>query len=340
MKLINNILAILMGLALILSSGTITAFANEIKSNDNKILIENGFPSEHIDVLSTNQKQELVDELKNNPTNVTITTSILEVDNLVEVENFLKCTDEELVNMGMDLDSVIETRKELNGLNKKSPEQISKEKNVSLAEATYYKKAIEKGLSGEINQTYKETTNPVTASGSISSSKLSYSQTVTRKSPELPNYSVFLSYTWASPFTVIGFNDEIVVAWGGGLNTKNESGSSRYYNCGTSWGSYYETNDMTKKYTPNAGLEFIFPQSVTTPQTISNGSRALAKTGGASFILYQTKKEGKETKIISHYCHRVIKVGTSIGISTSPSLSINIGSAWDKTNQASNNIEY
>lgn len=244
--------------------------------------------------------------------------------------------------MGGDLESIVNTRKELIASTNKSVEQISQEKDVSLTEAKYYKKAIEKGLSDVTNETYKKTNNLVTASGSISTSKLKYEQKVTPKSTKLPNYQVKLSFIWDSPFTLIRFTDEVVVAWGGGLNTKNETYLVNYYNCGSKWTTKYKTNKMSKKTTPNTGIEFSFPQAVATPQTITNNTHALAKSGEIEFVLYQTKKEGKDTKIVSRYCHRVISVGSaSIGISASgPNVSISIGGAWDTSPEKDNIIKY
>ena len=338
MKITNKIISLLVVLTIIVSSGTITAFANEMNSLNDEVLNDNFLSGDDQDDLFAEQTKE-----SNTSTdNATVTTSILEVDNLTEIENFLKCTNEELVGMGGDLESIVNTRKELIASTKKSVEQISQEKDVSLTEAKYYKKAIEKGLSDVTNETYKKTNNLVTASGSISTSKLKYEQKLTPKSTKLPNYQVKLSFIWDSPFTLIRFTDEVVVAWGGGLNTKNETYLVNYYNCGSKWTTKYKTNKMSKKTTPNVGIEFSFPQAVATPQTITNNTHALAKSGEIEFVLYQTKKEGKDTKIVSRYCHRVISVGSaSIGISASgPNVSISIGGAWDTSPEKDNIIKY
>lgn len=96
---------------------------------------------------------------------------------------------------------------------------------------------------------------------------------------------------------------------------------------------------MTTDVTPNAGVQFTFPQSY---GTCSNGNAAKTKSGFASFTLYQTKKQGYDTTLISNYCHRVVSVqSASISISASgPSVSLSIGGDWDTTTQKQTMLAY
>ena len=97
---------------------------------------------------------------------------------------------------------------------------------------------------------------------------------------------------------------------------------------------------MTSKETVQAGIEFIFPQSVTPKDTLDFDYKT--RSGYAQFTLYQTKKQGYDTKVLSNYCHRVISVGSaSIGFSVSgPSVGLSIGSAYDTTEQKKSSISY
>ena len=188
----------------------------------------------------------------------------------------------------------------------------------------------------------KNIKNTVTASGSISSSKMTLTQSVINKSNTLPNYKVAISYNWKTPYTFCVSTDQIVTAWGGGLNSKDYVGTAYYYGwtSPTNWTSELVTRtSMSSTVKPNVGIQYSFPQSKGKDK---QGHMTKTKMGAAGFTLYQTKKSGKETNLISNYCHKVIKVGGgSISISASgPSVSISIGPGWDKSPQAKNVIKY
>lgn len=209
------------------------------------------------------------------------------------------------------------------------------------------KKAVESGeqiLEGNKKVTHKDTDCMVTASGSITSSEMEYTQTVTNKSTEKkPKYKVAISYTWKSVYALAVFDDEIAVAWGGGLNLSKASGTAKYYDwssIGGKYKSYVREKKMEKEETIQAGIEFIFPQSVDGKHWYSN--KAKTKDGSCKFTISQSKLQGYKSKVISRYCHRVIAVkGFSIGIDCSgASAGLDIGSAWDKTSQKSSQIKY
>lgn len=341
-KEISILVAIICSLVVFISGSNIIFAADnsQLLSND-LILIENGFPKENIGALSEEHKRELVKYLNDNPNNVDIQTSVLEIDNLMEIESFMGFSDEELIGMGANSYDIASAREELYKISKQTEEQIAKEKNISLTEAKYLKRAIVKGKNKDGKDVYKEN-NSINASGSISASKLTYSQAYANHSTATaPSYWVVLTYTWNSPYTLTIFTDEVVAAWGGNLNTKNVSGYASYYNeNGSNWGSYNQQKLMTTSETANAGIEFKFAQSVSLPSATSN--RIKTKTGSIGFELYQTKKQGYDTKLLSQYCHRVISIGNaSIGISAKgATVSISIGGAWDSSPQKSSIISY
>ncbi|MDE5974755.1 MAG: hypothetical protein K2G73_08820 [Eubacterium sp.] len=326
---------------LIVISGNSFAFAadNIQLTNDDMLLVNYGYPEESIDALSLEQRKELVKALNDNPDNVKIETSVLELDNLAEIESFMGTSDDVLVEMGADLSAIISNRYELNEISKQTDVEIAAERDISLTEAKYLKKSIEKGRSEDNSYDCKDKDNAITASGSISSSKLTYTQLYSNKSTSTaPSYNVTLTYNWISPYTLTIFTDEIVTAWGGNLNSSNISAkASYYYDRGTKWDTYFKQNAMTINETVNKGIEFKFPQSIAGLST-----QVRTKTGSATFNIYQTKMQGYDTKILSQYCHRVLSVGSaSIGISASgPSVGISVGGAWDTSPQRSTTIRY
>lgn len=340
----KKVMSLLVVFALIFSFATVSVYAADEATVDSEaILVENGFSEDNIDALSETVKEELVQALEENPDAVDIKTTVLEIDNLAEVESFLSYTDQELIDMGADPDAVIAARRELEEESNKTEAQIAEAKNVSLAEAKYFKKAIDKGHSNYKNKSYKskKSENPVTASGSISTTKLTYTQSVTNQSTSTqPKYKVNFAYTWKTVYDLAVFTDEIVAGWGGNLNTQSISSTSSYYDWGSSWGSFYKSQAMSKVETPNAGIEFKFPQALAYCNLWNN--RPKTKTGSATFTLYQTKKQGYDTKVISVYCHRVISLSSaSIGFSKSgPSIGLSIGGAWDQSPQKATTIGY
>lgn len=81
MKITNKIISLLVVLTIIVSSGTITAFANEMNSLNDEVLNDNFLSGDDQDDLFAEQTKE-----SNTSTdNATVTTSILEVDNLTEI---------------------------------------------------------------------------------------------------------------------------------------------------------------------------------------------------------------------------------------------------------------
>ncbi len=82
-------------------------------------------------------------------------------------------SDEDLIAMGADPDAIKTAREEIDDLSKKTEEQIAEDNDISLTETKYFKKSIKKGQSRRKNKNdnNKKISNPVTASGSISTSK-------------------------------------------------------------------------------------------------------------------------------------------------------------------------
>ncbi len=307
-------------------------------------LVEEGYTEETAEALSEEDLEYVYSGIESGDL-VDVYTCSMEVDNLAEIEAFYSYSEEELIAMGIDEEAIQETEEQLEEMYNMNNSQLEQEYGLDEVDAKLFRKAVENGKAANVEErSYgKELENPVSASGSITSSEMSYTQSVTSNSSTLPNYTVKLSYTWKSVYALAVYNDKIVAAWGGNLNSKSYSTTAKYYNWSTVGGSFgstkVKTKSMTVDVTPNAGVEFTFPQSY---GTCSNGNAAKTKTGSASFTLYQTKKQGYDTTLISNYCHRVISVkSASISISASgPSVSLSIGGAWDKTSQKKTTIAY
>lgn len=308
-------------------------------------LVNAGYYIDTAKALKEEEMKYILECIKNG-SKIVVSSCATEVDNLSQIENFLSANEEELINMGMDEIEIEETQESLDELFKLSNKQLTKKYGLNQTEIKMLRKTKENAQESSKSDN-KEIRNEVTASGSISSSKLTYTQTVVNNSAKKkPNYRVCLSYSWKKAYNWACFDDEIVVGWGGGLNCKDYSGKASYYTWNktsmdwTGRGAFMNKS-MSTEVTPNAGIEFIFPQQVySNAGTPRNGK---TKSGSVSLTVYQKKKKGYDTTLISHYCHRVVRVGgAEIGISADggPSVSISIGAAWDRTQQRKNIITY
>ena len=308
------------------------------------VLVEQGYTEGTAGALNEEDLVYVYDGIKNGNV-IDVNTCSMEVDNLAEIEALYSYSEEELMAMGVDADDIHKTKEQLEEMYNMNDSQLKQEYGFNEVDMKLFRRAVENGKDANTEKrSYgKELKNPVNASGSITASEMTYTQTVTSNSSSKPNYTVKLSYTWNSVYYLAIYNDKLVAAWGGNLNTKNDSGFAKYYNWVSYGGAFgstkVQTKSMTVDVTPNAGIEFTFPQSY---GICSNGNRAKTKTGYATFTLYQTKKQGYDTTLVSYYCRRVISVkSANISISSNgPSVSLSIGGAWDKTTQMKTTITY
>lgn len=153
----------------------------------------------------------------------------MEIDNLAEIEAFYSYSTDELVAMGIDEDAIQETEAQLEKMYNMNDLQLKQEYGLNEVNSKLFRKAVENGKAANAEeQNYgKELENAVSTSGSITSSEMTYTQSVTSNSSSLPNYTVKLSYTWKSVYALACFDDKIVAAWGGNLNSKNYSASAQ-----------------------------------------------------------------------------------------------------------------
>lgn len=344
MNTFKKIFVSLAVISCILVTNTVCASAEEV-INDQMVkdLVEAGYTQETAEALPPSDIEYVYDSICND-TLVGVSTCSLEIDNLDEIEDYLSYNHNELLDMGFTENEISKTDKQISEIVSMTDAEMKSQYGMDAVEVKMLRKAVcngnENRENGIVEQ--KDIKNKVSASGSISSSKMTYTQSVSKNDKNKPNYTVKLSYTWKSVYALAIFKDKIVAAWGGALNTKNEKGTAKYYDwqeIGGKFKSHAKDKSMSVTVSPNKGVIFEFPQS------INNGffkSKAKTKTGSASFTLYQKKAKGYDTTLISNYCHRVISVKSpSISISASgATASISIGGAWDKTSQKRTTIGY
>lgn len=344
MKKISKSIVGLIAFATLFNSTTGTVLADdEQKSYDNMIskLVSAGYTKDTAIALDYDDVVLIYESLESGK-ELTIDTCATEVDNLSNIENFLSCNEEQLLEIGISQDDINTTTEQLENMLSLEDKKLEDVYNLDKTDVKMLRIAEQNAERNKVEEpTDKVIDNEVTASGSISSSKLTYTQTAVSNSKSKPNYTVKLSYSWKSPYMLGGFNEKIVAAWGGNLNCKNYTGTAKYYMT-NAWGTKWKSNQiastkMSTVITPNAGITFGFPQSKGFSMNKKGG---LSKTGSASFTLYQTKKKGYDTTLISYFCHRVISL-SSAGISISSSgPSVSIGKAWNKSSQKKSIIHY
>lgn len=323
---------------------SITALASEDTLSEYiPILVAYGYTEETAEALPADIQERLAKKLLEDPDSVDIATLTLETDLLSEIEAFFLFSEEELIDMGADPDAVKRTKVELLSYYSMSNSELAKTLGIDTVEAALIKEAICSGQIHAGNKDYRNKKTGVSASGSITTSEMTYTQTAENNStPTAPSYDVSITYAWKEVYSLAVFDDKIVAAWGGGLNSKNISSCARYYNWSTvggSFGSYYTYKTMNKTETVQSALEFEFPQSVNNPNVINMPK---TKSGYVNFTLYQTQKQGYDTKVLSNYCHKVISVGGgSISVDVSgPSVGLEIGYGYDTNVQYESTISY
>jgi hypothetical protein len=297
-------------------------------------LLRCGYHIKEIEAMKEADKKEILDAYKNNE--LQKNTVYLEVDNLSEIEKLCYYSEEELLNMGCSLNQIRRAKNEIDSLYSIPEEELCKKLKTSRTQTKLFKKAVESGKSRK-KKVFKE---GVSSSSTISSSKLKFTMSVVdRSSVTAPEYKVILTYVWSEPYFLGLFEDAVVAAWSGGLNTKSQMGLARYseyIDYGVPFGNSFGSFLMSKVEDPGKGVEFYFDQH----KTIQHRS-AKTESGSIDFVLFQTKKSGLSGKIIAQYGHRTIAWGASVGISAQgPTVDISFSSAYDTSSQCNTNIIY
>jgi len=336
-KIMKKTISLVLVLILILSISNM-AYGSESNYNDIRILVNSGYTEGTAMALAPEERFKIAQNIVNDPSKVDIYTISMEIDNLAEIEALFSYSELELESMGADLNKVYKTKKEL--LKLCDNQSIMAQKiNISDIQADMIRRAVEKGIENRESGKGYNKINDINASGSITTSEMSYTQVVDDQSTtQAPKYEVTIAYTWKEVYALAIFDDVIASAWGGGFNTKNINSNANYHdytNIGDDFGSYYTCRDMTKTETPQTGIEFEFPQSVYRSGDIAPKT----KNGYAQFTLYQNQFQNYDTKVVSAYGHQIISVGVSVTISDSP-VSVDFSIAYDETDQKTTTLTY
>lgn len=326
----------------IVISNNVIIMANENILEKNEMintLVQKGYTKETAEALNFDELEEIYNSILEGKM-IGISTNSIEIDELAEIENYVSCSKEQLEFIGLTEEEIEETDKNIDNIRNMSNSELTDNYGWNDTQIKLLRKAIKNGDNARNNNIEKKIIkNSVHASGSISSSDLSYTQYVYSNSNSKPSYAVRLSYNWSKVYSLACYDDKIAIAWGGKLNSKSEYGTAYYYNnvgIFSKFTTYANCKKMDIDCKVQKGIIFTFPQS---NGYDANLNKVKTKMGSAGFTLYQTKFKGYDTKIISKYCHRTIAInGATLSISGSPE--ITVGAAWDTTVQKQQNIRY
>lgn len=354
MKLEKARKIISMCVALILVSTTHSSLLARAQSNsDNKAsrdkmieaLVVNGYAQETAEALDESKLEEIYGYIVDG-TMMDISTCSMEVDTLSEIENYLSCTEEELLDLGLTEDEIDGCDEQISDLLSMSNKELKQNFSLSNTEVKALRLAEENGIENKENHIVdnKKISNEVCASGALTSSDIKYTQSVANQSTsKKPKYVVNLSYAWKYVYLYACFDDKIAVAWGGKLNSMSEVGTA-YYNeydpIKFTWKDMISNKRMGEEAKINKGYIFEFPQSY---GKFNNGDiYGKSRTGFATCTLYNDRLRNLSTKIVSQYCHAVIgwDHSISIGVPASGEITISPGSAYEVTSKRQTNIHY
>lgn len=298
-----------------------------VNAEDQNTLLEIGIPESIIEIMSNKDAQELIQYYLENPNAISVSTTTMEIDCLSELNTFINATDEELAEMGLSDEDINQMENQVMRLNEMTDDSLKSTFNIN----------------DNTVQCIRATIDPdsvdIVPYGNISTSKLTFTQVVvTRANLSRIDYLVKLYFNWDSTYFWTAFNDKIVTAWGGNLNQSVDLSEIRYSLQDENGWKPTIINRLSPDYTElsiNAGGYFEFPQAYF-------NNHGFARSGQINYILKQNSVTGDYTKVLSQYAHQVLKVGTT-GISVSASgasVSISIGTAYDKSAQNEDTITY
>ncbi|WP_416147636.1 hypothetical protein ACM26V_15520 [Salipaludibacillus sp. HK11] len=295
------------------------------------VLIEYGYESEDLNYYTDENKLELAEVILEDPEKLEVNTTYVTVDNVATIEYYTNTSDEELFANGATEEEIDLIREKLKKLLEQPVEEIKENYNLSNGEVGLIKNAVEENPNYVAPEDFGS--KEVTASAQIATSKLSFTQSVKNNSTSTkPNYKVTLNHNWKTPFFFDIVSDNVAAAWGGNLDVKGISGLV-FYNKGDwysgKFGSGIGSVAPSSTVTPNKGIVFSFKQKLT--------GRNQAKSGTYNFTVFQNKKKGYSTSLVSQYAHKRMTV-SNISISKTPT--ITIGTGKDVSAQRKANINY
>lgn len=179
--------------------------------NSDELLLEMGFNEATVSALTEEAKAEYVQAYLTDPSSVSVQTTVTEFTPIKEISQFLSYSYEELLQMGWTENEIDQALNRINSLRTMSNFQLSEtlgieNSEVPITRAVLASDANQEQLLAEINAGI--------ASGTISTSELSFTQTVRSVSDDPVFYQVRLVFDWSNVYTWNLFEDKIPVAWG------------------------------------------------------------------------------------------------------------------------------
>lgn len=335
MKKLKRVLFLVLTISILISkneNALVCKASNSQKSNK-EYLMRKGYPEEVLDNYNEKELKLVADSIKRKNGKNTIEWSMLEVDNLEELQEVVNTPNDKLKKYGMSDRDIASARKEVIVLRNKSDSYLKKQYDLTDVEVRYLRRALTE------NKKYhrKDINKKAQLSGTISSSKLSFSMLKTVNSSKKPNYTIKVSYNWLNPYYLEAFSDKIAVAWGGGLNVKSIDSNAKYYKIkglapNYKYNGYKTSKDWSYTERPQKGVVFTAKQSTNNGLTTTR-----MKSGYVKFTLYQDKFKGYSTNCVAQYGHKQIGIG-NVNISATPSVSIT--GSYDRTNTIKRALKY
>lgn len=351
MKIFNKLLSVSIA-GMVIFTSTITAFASETNSKID-ILRDAGYKDYFINELTEDELSDYAYRLINAPSSVGKEEFVFEVDNISEIREFVNSNKDELAAQGVTKDQIDTMQKEIEYLSSLSLEELSSQYGISSVEAKMLIEATKPD--NEYKKLDCSNENIATASGSISSSKLSFTMSYINRGTSTPSYDFTITYDWLSPYVTNIYKDSIAVALGGGFVSTVNSTSANYYRStisrwttnspammigedGVARKSNYAKYSWSYEREPNTGLIFFADQSKLVYQQMT----AKNKSGNIKFRLTSNTTGGQNQtcEVVSQFAHRRFSISPNITVSASGiGASININSAYDKSSQAYRTIK-
>lgn len=319
MRILRGTVAFLLSLTIITASMSfwVEATSQTVPSEEEAevILQRHGFPA-IIKKMDVQQKIDLARMILKNPDAVHVSGGISHFDELAEVEAFTNLSDQELRNKGISQKEIETNRKNVEAILSATDEELMREYGRSHEEI----KLIRMAMTPSEEYCNKELDgNIVTSSGYIADSSLGfYLIDASDLTVNHPCTHLAVVFEWLKE-PVLALEDEMVVAWGGGLHSQNIS-----LNC-------YIAPNFLKKYnlpldsdypttvpyniekTPDCGLKYVID--------IQYGNRFICGIGNLT-IYKNTPRIKDDTEVIAQYAHETISLNGGITISATPSITI------------------
>ena len=187
-----------------------------------------GFPVSILEAIPAEDVAELLIAYHNDPTSISVSSTVMEVDNLGEIDIFVNSAYEDLISMGLTDEDISQINAQIKLYNDMTDKQLVDNLGFDKVELRLFRDALTKDDDYDL----KLTDENVTASGSITTSEMTFTQSVTDTSKPLSpdvHYRVGVYFNWKDRFITTAFDDKVVVAWGGNLLQEKISSFVDYY---------------------------------------------------------------------------------------------------------------